>query len=71
MFPSYFKIKILVKCRVYSTLGLKGLNSLLLVHFVANIYSFPMRSTATLFNFLNYHLSIRLALSNSIHASVY
>ena len=24
MFPSYFKIKILVKCREYSTLGLKG-----------------------------------------------
>ena len=25
MLPSYFKIKILVKCREYSTLGLKGL----------------------------------------------
>ena len=27
MLPSYLKIKILVKCRVYSTLGFKGLCS--------------------------------------------
>ena len=26
MLPSYFKIKILVKCREYSTLGLKGIH---------------------------------------------